>query len=71
MGNDTIPCPSCGYDLRGVPATGEFYRCPECGRLTNLASLARIRLNKRMVLRSVVIFGAILLLMLLVVALVR
>jgi hypothetical protein len=26
---DSIPCRGCGYDLRGVPATGH---CPECGR---------------------------------------
>lgn len=24
-------CPKCGYDLRGLPATGGAARCPECG----------------------------------------
>src|SRR5688500_10823675 len=26
-GDTFLPCPACGYDLRGAPAT----RCPECG----------------------------------------
>ncbi len=26
-------CPGCGYDLRGLPAPGGFFRCPECGEV--------------------------------------
>lgn len=28
--SDSLPCPACGYDLRGTPASE---RCPECGNL--------------------------------------
>ncbi len=26
-----VPCPTCGYDLRRLPAPGGVLRCPECG----------------------------------------
>lgn len=26
-----LPCPSCGYDLTGVPVVESLIRCPECG----------------------------------------
>ena len=26
-------CPACSYDLRGLPAPGGSFRCPECGTL--------------------------------------
>lgn len=26
-------CPHCEYDLRGLPAPGGYFRCPECGAL--------------------------------------
>jgi len=46
--DEHVPCPSCNYDLRGVPAVGDFYRCPECGGLTTLGQLtdARHRRNR-------------------------
>ncbi len=27
-------CPQCDFDLRGSPAPGGFFRCPECGTET-------------------------------------
>lgn len=32
-------CPSCGYDLLGLPSTSDEVRCPECGQGVSLASL--------------------------------
>jgi len=71
MADNAIPCPSCGYDLRGVAAMGEFYRCPECGWLTNLASLTRVRIHRRMMIRIVLVAGALLLAALLLMYLLR
>ena len=35
---DVPPCPSCGYDLTGLPQRG---RCPECGEPFDQARLTR------------------------------
>lgn len=36
---EPIPCPSCGYDLRGVAVV----RCPECGSEFTEEDVARVR----------------------------
>ena len=41
-----VPCPSCGHDLRGVPATDGLYRCPECGGVVTLEQIVQARLNR-------------------------
>jgi hypothetical protein len=51
-----VPCPSCGYDLRGVPAVGDFYRCPECGGLTTLAQMTETR-QRRSGARARIVVG--------------
>ena len=33
-----FPCPSCNYNLRGLPA-GRYVRCPECGSRVDLVRL--------------------------------
>ena len=32
--NQEFRCPECEYDLRGLPAPGGFFRCPECGMVS-------------------------------------
>ena len=39
---DALPCPLCGYDLRGLPAG----RCPECGHGFDPDALRRARLDE-------------------------
>lgn len=44
-----VPCPHCGYDLRGHP---DFTRCPECGR--EVAASEMLVEERRWVDRSLV-----------------
>ena len=37
VGNRALPCPRCGYDLRGSPRVPTGVRCSECGTITPLA----------------------------------
>lgn len=48
MGEPTVgidvPCDSCGYNLRGL--SGEWIRCPECGRHRSWESIESERLRR-------------------------
>ena len=43
-----IPCPSCGYDLRG----NAFGRCPECGKVITLSALRHAKAKRKQTWRD-------------------
>lgn len=58
----SLPCPSCGYDLKGLPAEG--HHCPECGtaysfaRISTAMSPRDARFRARLLLVESVLFLA-------------
>ena len=43
-----LECPDCGYNLRGLIAIStDVVRCPECGKLTSMLSMAQERVRRR------------------------
>ncbi len=64
----TVACPTCGHDLRGVPADHGLYRCPECGSFTNLRGIVRERRRRRRAWLIVLTAGLLLAFLLLFIA---